>query len=54
MQNPEDLQVLVNGVAVYSDEFGLSLNIRKTKVMMISKQQKALQIHQQTIERVRN
>lgn len=34
---PEDLQTLVTELVEFSEEYGLSLNITKTKIMMTSK-----------------
>ena len=35
--NLEDLQVLVNRIALYSQQYGININIKKTKLMINSK-----------------
>ena len=53
----EGLQILLNQVATNSAEFGLNLNIKKTKWMVISKNQVGggiLQVQNQQIERVQS
>jgi hypothetical protein len=51
----EELQTLVNKIADCSEEYGLSLNIKKTKFMVISKSTQNVQnlyLHNEIIDRV--
>lgn len=55
-ETPEDLQILINRIVECSEEYGLSLNISKTKIMVVSKSPQNLPditVHGQKIERVR-
>lgn len=55
-ETAEDLQILVDRIVEYSEQYGLSLNIKKTKVMLISKTTpnfREIYVHGEAIERVR-
>lgn len=54
-ENMEDLQRLIDQIVESSEENGLTLNIRKTKFMLISKQQhpqENLRIHGEVVEKI--
>lgn len=60
LKNPSDLQILIYQVVEISEGKGLSLNIKKTEFMIISKTQLRLrlrhdnlQIHREVMERVK-
>ena len=55
-ETSEDLQILINRIVECSEEYGLSLNINKTKMMVVSKSPQNfldITVHDQRIERVR-